>query len=176
MPLLSDQRDNPNGMPDTFNCINIQNLLGRLQQNFSGTTIEAVADEVTKMPNGQPFRRLNASLNAWRSWWTARRVRDNRSDGKTFCADPLPLWQVAKLFIFLHITKIENLGDSDLKIPQVSLGDFKGSNVAQDRISSWLHRLQIEKTSNTSPINSATSPPDTLGGDENRVFRLMRPL
>lgn len=135
-----------------------------------------MADEVIKTYGGLAFKELNLALNAWRLSWDGRKFRDEHRDGSTFSAETLPFWQLAKLFIVLHLVGEDNSGDSELKVPRAEVGDIKGKLLVQERVSSWLHKLRAEKGTEG---DLGPSDRDDQGATEeqgSRVLMLMRPL
>jgi len=175
-PLFSEHKFNPKSSGGTSPSTGVKFLMGKLKRDFSRRTIEAIADEVIKMQGGPAFQELNLALNAWRLAWDGRQFRDNQSDAKNFSADPLPFWQLAKLFIILHVVGEDKLAESELKVPKARGGDPKSKFLVQERIVSWLQKLRVEKTDGVDRQVSEANAEDAADQDGSRVLLLMGPL
>jgi hypothetical protein len=175
-PLFSGHKFNPQSSVGTPHSTCVKILMGRLKRDFSPRTVEAIAEEVIKIHGGPAFQELNLALNAWRLAWYGRKFRDNQSDAKNFSADPLPFWQLAKLFIVLHVVGEDRLAGNELKVPKARAGDAKSKLLVQERIVSWLQKLRVEKTDEVDREVLEADGQSAANQDGSRVLLLMRPL
>ena len=145
-------------------------LIRRLRDNFCSSTVEDVADEVIKTQSDLAFRDLNSTLNAWRRSWDHRKFHDPQSDGRTFSADPLPFWDLAKLLIVLYLNPERHDVHDLLRVPVIHFGDMNSKTASQEKVFSWLKTLRDD------PGEEDWRSLLASGGDNSRVLLLTRPL
>ena len=176
VPLFSGNMYNPQPFANPVYSTSVATAMNRLRNDFSRSTVEAVADDLSKTHAAPAFQELTTALNAWRLSWDSRMFGDNQSDGQNFSGDPMPFWHLAKLFIALYLIGEGQTVGGEMRLPRARGGDSKGKQLNQERIVSWLQKLGADQSDRPEHTATAATGPSAADQDGSRLLLLMRPL
>ena len=112
-----------------------------LQQDLSEPTIAALADKVVSTSSCSALKRINGTLNTWRTTWDLRLYREIGYTASAFLDDPMPFWCLAKLYIILHHYTDLISDESEFAVSRVGFVDEKTKLQVQSKIARWLSRF-----------------------------------
>jgi hypothetical protein len=118
----------------------------RLQQDLSGPSVTAIADQVVKACGSPTMPRINGVLNSWATTWNLRNNHDNQRE-YFFKGDPLPFWWLAKLYLVLHYHAHILTAGSDFATPRAVGSDRQGKLTVQRKIVGWLSGFRGQRCS-----------------------------
>ena len=149
-----------------------------LHQQFTGSTILALADTAINIYGSPAMKHLNTTLKTWRLIWDQRQVRDQECESDTFSADPLPFWYLAKLYLVLHFYG-ELVGDgSEFRVPRGKAGQERWKVGVQDKIVTWLNEFRRQACEEAYDMVQQRQTVGTAWniGEDSRLVKLMKPL
>lgn len=112
-----------------------------LQLSVPGEQVAAAADHLTSQYGSPALVQVNATLDAWRRNWDARKQHDHYSDVEDGFVHPLNFWYLAKLFILVHLKRGHASNDDDVA---ALYRDKSLQNTLQTqlRVIGWMRRLR----------------------------------
>lgn len=90
--------------------------ISRLENDRCGNSVAALADEVVARHGSPTLQWLNRIFDRWRKVWDCRCSRDFKQENRTFSADPVRFWWLAKLYLALHFDRSSILKSSDFAV------------------------------------------------------------
>ena len=126
--------------------------LSNLRENFTGSYITTLADELVMKYGSPTMTRMNDVLNNWHHSWTIRKSHDPFKENRTFLCDPMRFWWLAKLYLVLHFHRDKIRKDSEWQALGSEFADEHSKAQTQLKVVSWLLQLrrpQDEVTSST---------------------------
>ncbi|KEF51619.1 uncharacterized protein A1O9_12254 [Exophiala aquamarina CBS 119918] len=127
-----------------------QDPLSQVYNDFSGSFITTLADDLVLSHGSKAMQRINMLLNRWSQSWELRKNRDTTRENCSFSGDPLRFFWLAKLYIVLHFYRFALKNDSEFAVSTTGASS-EHKRPAHLRIISWLSRFRERQVDPASP-------------------------
>ena len=120
-------------------------LLSRLEKDCSGNSVTMVANELVSTHGTSTLRWLNGIFDKWQSVWALRGNHDSKYENRTFSADPVRFWWLAKLYIILHFVRNSIQSGSKFAVLETGTGDLEDMRQVQRKVVRFLLGFRSRK-------------------------------
>ena len=118
----------------------------QLASDFSGPNVVKLTAQFVHRGGASAFSSINDMLDKWLTTWEQRTWHDMGLENISFSLDPLPFWQLAKLFLLLHCGREHFSIDSEFSSLDTTGGTIQDSHASQAKVFLWLARLRQKRS------------------------------